>query len=42
MKAIEQHIDYMFQDLPETKEIKRIKDDLYLNALNRYEELTAQ
>ena len=39
MKAIEQHIDNMFSDLPDTNEIKRIKNDLYLNALDRYEEL---
>lgn len=32
----------MFQDLPETKEVKRIKNDLYLNALDRYDELTTQ
>lgn len=42
MKAIEQHIDNMFRDLPETTEIKRIKNDLYLNALDRYEELSLQ
>lgn len=41
MNAIEQHIDNMFKDLPETEEIKRIKNDLYLNALDRYDELIA-
>ncbi len=39
MNAIEQHIENMFKDLPETKEIKRIKNDLFLNAMDRYEEL---
>lgn len=42
MKAIQQHIDYLFDDLPDTKEIKRIKNDLYLNATDRYEELISQ
>lgn len=42
MKVIEQHIDYMFRDLPETEEIKRIKNDLYLNGLDRFEELSNQ
>lgn len=41
MHAIEQHIDYLFQDLPETDEIKRIKNDLYLNAMDRFDELRA-
>lgn len=39
MKSIEQHIDNMFSDLPDTEEIRRIKNDLYLNALDRYDEL---
>ena len=39
MHAIEQHINYLFQDLPETDEIKRIKNDLYLNAVDRFDEL---
>lgn len=42
MEVIKQHIDNMFQKLPETKEIQRIKNDLYLNALDRYDELIAQ
>jgi hypothetical protein len=42
MKAIEQHINNMFQDLPATQEIERIKNDLYLNALDRYDELISQ
>lgn len=41
MHAIEQHINYLFQDLPETDEIKRIKNDLYLNAVDRFDELIA-
>ncbi|HZK22886.1 MAG TPA: hypothetical protein VFC62_02150, partial [Atopostipes sp.] len=39
MKAIQQHINFLFQDLPETNEIKRIKNDLYLNAVDRFNEL---
>lgn len=39
MDAIQQHIDYLFQDLPDTTEIKQIKNDLYLNATDRYKEL---
>lgn len=39
MEAIQQHIDFLFQDLPNTREIKRIKNDLYLNAVDRFEEL---
>lgn len=39
MDSVQQHIDNMFQDLPETKEIERIKNDLYLNAMDRYQEL---
>ena len=39
MKAIQQHINFLFQDLPETNEIKRIKNDLYLNAVDRFDEL---
>lgn len=39
MNAIEQHIKYLFRDLPETDEIKQIKNDLYLNAMDRFEEL---
>ena len=42
MRVIEQYIDNLFQELPETKEIKRIKSDLYLNAQDRYDELIAQ
>lgn len=42
MNAIQQHINNLFQELPETNEIKRIKNDLYLNALDRYDELLAQ
>lgn len=42
MNAIQQHIDIMFKDLPETNEIKRIKNDIYLNAMDRYDELRAQ
>lgn len=42
MDAIQQHIDYLFQELPETEEIKRIKNDLYLNATDRYEELLSE
>lgn len=42
MNAIEQHINYLFQDLPETEEIKRIKNDLYLNAADRYDELISE
>lgn len=41
MHTIENHIDYLFQALPETDEIKRIKNDLYLNAIDRYDELMA-
>lgn len=41
MDAIQQHIDNMFHDLPETEEILRIKNDLYLNALDRRDELLA-
>ena len=41
MNAIEQHINYLFQDLPETDEIKRIKNDLHLNAMDRFDELIA-
>ena len=41
MNAIEQHIKYLFQDLPETDEIKRIKNDLHLNAMDRFDELIA-
>ena len=39
MNAIQQHIENMFYDIPETKEIKRIKNDLYLNAMDRQDEL---
>lgn len=39
MEAIQQHINFLFQDLPDTDEIKRIKTDLYLNGTDRYEEL---
>lgn len=39
MEAIKQHIDFLFQDLPDTQEIKRIKNDLYLNAVDRFEDL---
>lgn len=39
MNAIQQHIENMFYDIPETKEIKRIKNDLYLNAMDRQVEL---
>lgn len=42
MEAIQQHINFLFQDLPETKEIKRIKNDLYLNAVDRFEELRGE
>lgn len=42
MEAIEQYIQIMFKDLPETEEISRIKNDLYLNALDRFDELTTQ
>lgn len=42
MDAIKIHIDNMFDDLPETDEIKRIKNDIYLNALDRKEELLAE
>lgn len=41
MNAIEQHIDYLFQNIPETEEIKRIKNDLLLNAMDRFDELLA-
>lgn len=39
MNAIQQHIENMFYDIPETEEIKRIKNDLYLNAMDRQAEL---
>lgn len=39
MKAIQQHIDFLFKDLPDTNELKRIKNDLYLNAVDRFNEL---
>ena len=41
MNAIEQHINYLFQNIPETEEIKRIKNDLLLNAMDRFDELLA-
>lgn len=41
MKPIQQHIDFLFQDVPATETIKRIKNDLYLNAMDRYDELLA-
>ncbi len=41
MNAVEQHIENMFRDFPETEEIKRIKNDLYQNAQDRYDELIA-
>ncbi len=41
MNAVEQHIENMFRDFPETEEIKRIKNDLYQNAQDRYDELVA-
>ncbi len=39
MEAIQQHINFLFKDLPDTDEIKRIKTDLYMNAVDRFEEL---
>lgn len=42
MNAIKQHIDYLFQDLPDTTEIKRIKNDLYLNGVDRFKELRSE
>ena len=41
MNPIQQHIDFLFQDVPATETIKRIKNDLYLNAMDRYDELLA-
>src|SRR5699024_9758573 len=41
MNAVEQHIENMFRYFPETEEIKRIKNDLYQNAQDRYDELVA-
>lgn len=39
MHTIKKYIDDLFQNVPETEEIKRIKNDLYLNAMDRYDEL---
>lgn len=41
MHAIKRYIDDLFQEIPETEEIKQIKSDLYLNAMDRYDELIA-
>ncbi len=42
MEAIQQHITFLFRDLPDTDEIKRIKTDLYLNGTDRFDELISQ
>lgn len=39
MDVIKQHIDYLFRNLSQTDEIKRIKNEVYLNGTARYEEL---
>lgn len=38
MDVIKQHIDYLFRNLSQTDEIKRIKNEVYLNGTARYEE----
>lgn len=39
MDAIKYHINFLFRDAPITDENVRIKKELYLHALDRYEEL---
>lgn len=42
MEVIRRHIDFLFEDLPKTAELTQKKNDLYMNAIVRFEELRAE
>lgn len=42
MVAIENYVETMFMNLPETEEIQHLKNDILLNMIEKYEELVSQ